>query len=112
MAYLAYNEYTSFGGTVSSTAFTTLELKARRKLDYFTQDRLKTATTIIDEVKEVMARFIDKLSCETDGGLVSSVSHDGVSIAFDNSNTLQQELEDIAVELLPIELISAKVDRV
>lgn len=110
MAYITLEEYTALGGTVTdSTSFALLEKKARRKLDYFTQDRLKTATTIIDEVKEVMTEFINKLSSASDGEKVSSFSHDGVSVSFDNTSSLDDDLYNLAVEYLPIELISTKV---
>lgn len=112
MAYLTFSEYSEYGGTVSESVFPLLEKKARRKLDYFTQDRLKTATTIIDEVKEVMTEFINQLSSASDGEKVSSFSHDGISVSFDNTSSLDNDLYDLAVEYLPIELISAKVDSV
>lgn len=111
MAYLTFEEYTNLGGTVSESAFPNLEIKSRHKLDYFTQDRLKVATSIIDEVKEVMTEFINRLS-NMDGEKVSSFSHDGISVSFDNTTTDEEELYNIAVEYLPIELISAKVDTV
>lgn len=113
MAYITLAEYTALGGTVTdSTSFALLEKKARRKLDYFTQDRLKTDTTIIDEVKEVMTEFINQMDSATGGEKVSSFSHDGISVSFDNTSSLDDDLYDLAVEYLPIELISLKIDEV
>ena len=114
MAYLSYQEYTSFGGTVSSSDFTNLELKARRKLDYFTQNRLKTATTIISEVKECMVEFIDRMAKSAENGNVTSYSNGIESFGFAENQTkaLDNELYQLAIEYLPIELITATIDEV
>ena len=112
MAYLAYSEYTSLGGTVSSSDFTNLELKARRKLDYFTQNRLQNATTIISEVKECMVEFIDRMANTPLNGNLTSYDNGIESINFAENQTkaLDNELYQLAIEYLPVELISAYVD--
>lgn len=112
MAYLTYSEYTSFGGTVSDADFTNLELKARRKVDYFTQDRLQNATTIISEVKELMTEFINRMSVPALNGNITSYSNGIESFGFkDNQTTaLNTELYNLAIEYLPIDLISAYVE--
>ena len=114
MAYLSYQEYTSFGGTVSSSDFTNLELKAERKLDYYTQNRLQTATTIISEVKECIVEFIDRMAKSAENGNVTSYSNGIESFGFAENQTkaLDNELYQLAIEYLPIELISAYVDTV
>ena len=114
MAYLLYSEYESFGGTVSSSDFTNLELKARRKLDYFTQDRLKTATTIISEVKELMTEFINRIAQSPLNGNITSYSNGIESFGYGKNQTdsLNSELYQLAVEYLPIELITATIDEV
>ena len=112
MAYLSFAEYQSFGGTVSSTDFTNLELKARRKLDYFTQNRLQTATTIISEVKELMVEFIDRIANTPLNGNLTSYDNGIESFNFAENQTkaLDNELYQLAIEYLPVELISAYVD--
>lgn len=114
MAYLSFAEYTSFGGTVLESTFDILEIKARRKLDYFTQDRLKTATTIISEVKELMTEFINRMSISPLNGNVTSYSNGIESFGFGQNQTdaLNTELYQLAVEYLPIELITATIDKV
>ena len=114
MAYLSYLEYTSFGGTVSSSDFTNLELKARRKLDYFTQNRLQTATTIISEVKELMTEFINHIAQSPLNGNVTSYSNGIESFGYGKNQTdaLNSELYQLAIEYLPIELITATIDEV
>lgn len=108
MTYLTYAEYTALGGTVSESVFPLLETKAERKLDYFTQDRLKTATTIISEVKELMVEFIGKLQNVPVNGNISSYSNGIESVSFVENQTiaLDKELYRMAVEYLPIELIT------
>lgn len=112
MAYLLYQEYISFGGTVSSSDFTNLEIKARRKLDYFTQNRLQTATTIISEVKELMTEFINRMKNAPLNGNVTSYSNGIESFGFGKNQTdaFNSELYQLALEYLPIELISAYVE--
>ena len=111
MAYLSFAEYTSFGGTVLESTFDILEIKARRKLDYFTQNRLQTATTIISEVKELMTEFINRMSISPLNGNVTSYSNGIESFGFEKNQThaFENELHDLAVEYLPIELISSYV---
>ena len=114
MAYLQYNEYVTFGGTVVESTFNILELKARRKLDYFTQNRLQTATAIISEVKELMAEFIDRMSVPALNGNVTSYSNGIESFGFGQNQTdaFNYELYQLAVEYLPIELITCTIDEV
>lgn len=59
--YLTYEEYTSFGGKVSSTDFILLEVRARHELDFVTWNRIKYLTAIPDCVKEVMTVIIDSV---------------------------------------------------
>lgn len=112
MAYLTFQEYQNLGGTVSTNDFTILEPKARRKLDYFTQNRLQTATTIISEVKELMTEFINRLVISPLNGNVTSYSNGIESFGFGKNQTdaFNSELYQMAVEYLPIELISSYVE--
>lgn len=112
MAYLSFEEYTTFGGTLTESSFNIYEPKARRKLDYFTQDRLKTATTIISEVKELMTEFINRLPNSPLNGNVTSYSNgiESVSFAENQTSAFNNELYQMAIEYLPIELISAYVE--
>ena len=112
MAYLSFAEYESFGGTVVESTFDILEPKARRKVDYFTQNRLQTATTIISEVKELMTEFINKMSVPALNGNVTSYSNGVESFGFAENQTdaFNSELYQMAIEYLPVELISAYVE--
>lgn len=110
MTYLTFTEYQQYGGKVEESGFTRLERKARRKLDYFTQDRLVNATVIPDEVKECMTEFIDAMQ-DMEGEEVSSFSNGNISVSFkQDDRTDEEKLWDIAVEYLPVEIISMAVN--
>src|SRR5574344_2272721 len=111
MAYLTFSDYGSFGGGLSETQFNVLEPKARRKIDYFTQNRLQTAATIISEVKELMTEFINRMQNNPVNGNVTSYSNGIESFGFKENQTdaFNYELYQLAIEYLPVELISAYV---
>ena len=112
MAYLTFSEYNEYGGTATEESFANLERTARHKLDYFTQDRLQTYTTIPEIVKEVMTEFINKLSTNsTNNDTIKSYSNGIESFSYVNKTDMQlmSELHDIAIEWLPIELISSEL---
>ena len=116
MSYITFAEYTQLGGTVvSESVFAKIDRQAERKLDYFTQDRLKTATTIVSEVKELLVEFIDRmynLATVGMGGNVTAYSNgiESFSFAENQTDSLNTELYNLAIEYLPIELISACVE--
>lgn len=111
MIYLTFEEYNKLGGKVEQSAFPKFERKARYKLDYFTQNRLSNQTVIPQVVKDCMAEFIDILAEESDGEKVSSFSNGSVSVSFEKDDkTDDSKLWDIAVEYLPVELISLAVN--
>lgn len=116
MSYITYAEYQALSlvGTLTESSFDIWEKRAERKLDSFTQDRLKTATTIIDEVKELMAIFIDKMSNSALNGNITSYSNGIESFGFaENQNSaLNKELKYLTLEYLPIELVSAYMEDV
>jgi hypothetical protein len=111
MAYLTFAEYEALGGKITSSSFSNLERKARRKLDYFTQDRLTSLTVISSDIKECMADFIDKISISTENGNITSYSNGIESISYSENQTdaLNDELYQIAIEYLPIEYITTYV---
>lgn len=110
MTYLTFEEYQAYGGKAEQSAFPRLERKARKKLDSFTQDRLVNATVIPDTVKECMTEFVD-LMTDMEGEKVSSFSNGSVSVSFQQDDkTDDEKMWNIAVEYLPIELISMVVE--
>jgi len=112
MAFLTFAEYSAFGGGLTEDQFDIWEPRAERKLNYFTQDRLKTATTIISDVKELLTVFIDKLASELNSGNIRSYNNgiESFGYADNQKELLQKELYQLAIEYLPIELITATLD--
>lgn len=105
--YLTFAEYKSLSGKAEESDFPRLELLARKRLDYWTQNRI---TEPDDDVKLCMTIIIDRLDDDQNGEQdVSSVSNDGVSMSFVDAKTQEQKWSDVydrVVEILPIELVS------
>lgn len=110
--YLTFDEYQELGGTVPQSDFPNLEHKAQRKLDYFTQNRIKKMTTIPEEVKELLTIYVDRMSKTEGSENITSYSNgtESFSYAGRSSAELDNEYFRIAVEYLPIDLISQVVD--
>ena len=107
MTYIDYDEYAKMGGISQESDFPHLELLARKRLDYWTRNRI---TTPDDDVKLCMTLIIDQLNADESGEQdVSSVSNDGVSMSFADAKTSDQKWADVydrVVEILPVELVS------
>ncbi len=58
-AYLTYEEYVSYGGSVSQTAFSALEFQARKRIDYLTASRVQAMTEVPEAVKMCMVSIIN-----------------------------------------------------
>ena len=56
--YITYEQYKALGGTASSSAFPRLEQMARKKLDYWTQNRITEAD---DDIRLCMVLIIDAM---------------------------------------------------
>lgn len=108
--YITYEQYKSLGGTVDTTAFPRLELLAKKKLDYWTQNRITDAN---DDIRLCMTIIIDALGKIYRGEKdVASVSNDGVSVTYASAQTEEQMIGcvyDQIVEILPVELVSLEV---
>lgn len=108
--YITFEEYEALGGKCDQATFPTLEMQARYKLDYWTQDRI----TEPDErvrlcMKLIIDTFFEKENGEED---VASFSNDGISVSFADAKTFEQKMSDVhdaVVEILPVELISAVI---
>ena len=81
MKYISFEDYKMLGGNVEDeSTFSILERKAEIKLNALTFNRLKDATTIPDEVKELMVEFIDLIDNYTN----SSTSKDSSVVSYSN----------------------------
>lgn len=100
--YLTYQEYKTRGGSLDEAAFTRKETKARRLLDYWTFDRLKSGLGDNEQVvKDLMFEMVEMIN---DGQQVTSFSNDGVSVSL-SDKTEEQQMYDLAVAWLPSELV-------
>ena len=59
--YLTYEEYQSYGGTLSKSAFDTFNYKAKVKIDYYTNNRLCNDTEFSEKIKRTNAEIVDLL---------------------------------------------------
>ena len=110
MEYLTFEEYKENGGTVSESAFSLLYIKAKSKLDLYTHNRLKEADSISDDVKDVMTLIIEELNKADAGERVKSFSNGKVSYTFAEEKTLDETIEQIIIESLPVSLISGVIE--
>lgn len=94
--YLTFKEYTQKGGKVTDeTAFNRLEYQAAKKVDKYTQGRVKAQRELSEEVKNVMVEIVDCINSFTPeaGGSISAVSNDGVSVSYADPQKAEQTLE-------------------
>ena len=93
--YLDYDEYTAMGGTLNSSAFSRLEFKARRKVDCYTSDRLKSSD-IPDNIKMLMFELVNLINASEENGAeipsnITSVSNDGYSVAYSTDKDMAEK---------------------
>lgn len=96
--YLSYEEYVSLGGTLEEVPFNELEFECRRIIDSRTQNRLKNADEIPQEVKLLENKMIQTLqgyyvSLEKAQSGVASENTDGYSVSYISSNQISQLIE-------------------
>ena len=107
MSYLTYEEYSALGGAAPEADFPRLELLSRKRLDYWTQNRI---TEPDDDIRLCMTLIVDAEYADQSGEHdVSSFSNDGVSVSFADAQTKEQKwanVYDRIVEILPVELVS------
>lgn len=108
--YLTYEEYSAINGKAPESQFARLEHLARKKLDYWTLNRI---TEPDDDIRLCMTLIIDAEYADKSGEHdVSSFSNDGVSVSFADAQTKEQKwagVYDRIVEILPVELVSVCV---
>jgi hypothetical protein len=102
--YLIYEEYTSLGGTLEEVPFNELEFECRRIIDSRTQNRLKRADIIPEEVKmlenkmiQYLQGYYNSINQVTNG--VQSENIDGYSVTYISSSDIQQMLTNKIDEL-------------
>lgn len=96
--YLSYEEYQELEGTLEEVPFNELEYECRRIIDSRTQNRLKNADEIPEEVKMLENKMIQTLqgyyvSLEKAQSGISSENTDGYSVTYISSNQISQLIE-------------------
>ena len=96
--YLSYEEYQELEGTLDEVPFNELEYECRRIIDSRTQNRLKNADEIPQEVKLLENKMIQTLqgyyvSLEKAQSGVASENTDGYSVSYISSNQISQLIE-------------------
>ena len=96
--YLSYEEYALLEGTLEEVPFNELEFECRRIIDSRTQNRLKNAEEIPEEVKLLENKMIQTLqgyyvSLNKAQSGVASENTDGYSVSYISSNQISQLIE-------------------
>lgn len=96
--YLTYEEYMVLGGTLEEVPFNELEFECRRIIDSRTQNRLKNADEIPQEVKMLINKMIQTLqgyyiSLNKAQSGIASENTDGYSVSYISSNQISQLIE-------------------
>lgn len=94
--YLSYDDYISRGGTLSESAFSSLEFRAEKTIDLYTFGRLKELQELPTEIPALCLELIDKLDPKSD---IVSASNDGVSVSYKQNDT-PSEAEDLITAYL------------
>lgn len=111
--YLTYDEYKSLGGTLGKMPFNLLELKARQIVNERTQNRLKDADYIPQEVKVCLYHIINLLetfSTSTKNTAVSSENTDGYSVSYKSGIDLTKEQKAQCEDTMLTDLYGVIVD--
>lgn len=103
--YLTYDEYVNYGGSASQTAFPTLELKARKQIDYVTASRIQGMATVPDAVKICMVCIMNMdqatgAEAQATNPQMTSFNTDGYSESYghtlsadDTSKQIKKQIE-------------------
>ena len=89
--YLTYTDYITLGGTLDQTPFDLLEFEVRKKIDKYTQGRLKELDSQVQEVKLLVLKLIELVGSynksEMEHRGISSENTDGYSVEYSNITT-------------------------
>lgn len=102
--YLTYGEYRQLGGSLDEMPFNVLELRARKKVDLRTFNRLKNLPTQITEVKACIYQLIESMSRydSQKSKNISSESTDGYSVSYGTTESTEEnkQYDDIIRDYL------------
>lgn len=106
--YLTYQEYRSYGGDLSETAFIPLEFKSRKRIDYLTDSRVQNMAAVPAAVKLCMYVLIGMESSvgrseQATSPSVSSFNTDGYSETYSqamDADTASAQMDALTKEYL------------
>lgn len=98
--YLTYDEYTQMGGTAAEAAFPRLEYMARKRIDRYTQNRVKSMKEVPEAVKRCMVELVNAMSVTdptktASEAPLSSFSNDGYSESYAEPLTAQAQEKNL-----------------
>lgn len=96
--YLTYAKYTEWGGTLSESAFTLAEIKARARIDALTQGRVKAMEEVPEQVQAAMMEIIAvdgtySASAQAAAPVAASFSTDGYSESYGSAESRTAAIE-------------------
>lgn len=114
MAYLTYEEYVSYGGTIEEMPFSIEEFKARKRIDYLTDSRVQAMQSVPEAVKLAMTLIINANAVSgsdaiASSPLVASFNTDGYSESY-GSATEQTAALDSSLNRQIKEILSGEYD--
>lgn len=92
--YITYDEYTQMGGTAAEAAFPRLEYMARKRIDRYTQSRVKAMTETPEAVQRCMVELVNAMDKSDPTktafeAALSGFSNDGYSESYAEPMTAQ-----------------------
>lgn len=103
--YITYEEYKELGGGISTTQeFERYEMKARQKVDYYTQSRIEEVKEIPTKIKYLMLELIEMMNSyeknsESSEG-IKEISNDGYTVSYDDKEQANNAIEFKAYSLI------------
>ena len=96
--YLTYSEYQAWGGTLSESAFSLAEIKARARIDAMTQNRVAGMAAVPEQVKAAMMETISvdstfSASAQAAAPVAASFNTDGYSESYGSAETRTAAIE-------------------
>lgn len=94
--YLTYDEYVQMGGTAVEAAFPRLEYMARKRIDRYTQNRVKAVQEIPEAVKRCMVELANAMDKSdptktASEAVLSGFSNDGYSESYAEPMTTETQ---------------------
>jgi len=103
-AYLTYDEYVTYGGSASQTAFPALEFKARKQIDYLTANRVQGMETVPEAVKLCMVCVMNMeqvtgAEAQATNPQMTSFNTDGYSESYGHSLSADDTAKQIKKQI-------------